>query len=83
MDENTISVNVMAEDYNTDYSMGSGVIQYHYTLYDPSGSIISDETSTSSWHTFSGLSKETYSIRAMVYDKIGMPSDDTTSITLV
>ena len=58
MDENTISVNVMAEDYNTDYSMGSG-------------------------HTFSELSKGTYSIRVMVYDKIGMPSDDTTSITFV
>ena len=82
-DENTISVNVIAEDYNTDYSMGSGVIEYHYTLYDSSGSIISDETSTSSVHTFSGLSKGTYSISVMVYDKIGMPSDDTTSITLV
>ena len=83
LDESSISVNVIAEDYNTDYSMGSGVIQYHYTLYDPSGSIISDETSTSSTHTFSGLSKGTYRISVMVYDKIGMPSENTKSITLV
>ena len=73
----------MAEDYNTDYSMGSGIIEYHYSLYDSSGSMVGDETSTSPTHTFSGLSKETYSIRVMVYDKIGKPSDDTTSITLV
>ncbi len=73
----------MSEDYNADYSRGSGIIEYHYSLYDSSGSMVGDETSMSSWHIFSGLSKETYSIRVMVYDKIGMPSEDTTSITLV
>lgn len=73
----------MSEDYNTDYSRGSGIIEYHYSLYDSSGSMVGDETSMSSWHIFSGLSKGTYSIRVMVYDKIGMPSEDTTSITLV